>query len=71
MRDETRIMHAETNISGSMIMLADATDVYAPMPAGFFIYVENADETYRKALAEGATAVSELQDRCCLQSLDL
>ncbi|XZF14629.1 VOC family protein [Chitinophagaceae bacterium MMS25-I14] len=59
MRDETIIMHAEVMIEGSIIMFADSTDQFPPQPAGMFIYVADADITYRKALLAGATSVME------------
>ncbi|MDB5193810.1 MAG: hypothetical protein JWQ96_3373 [Segetibacter sp.] len=58
-RGEEGIMHAEVKIGDSIIMLADATDNFKPMPAGMFVYVENADETYLEAINEGATSVME------------
>ncbi len=63
MRDENTIMHAEITIGNSTIMFADGTEQYKPQPAGIFIYVSNADETYQKALAEGAVSVNELSDQ--------
>ncbi len=57
------IMHAEINIGGSTIMFADATEQYPPRPAGMFIYVQDADETYARALYEGATAISPMADQ--------
>jgi len=57
MRDETTIMHAEVNIKGSTIMFADCTDTYARQNAGLFIYVDSCDETYQKALDNGAESV--------------
>ena len=55
MRDEQLIMHAEISIGTSVIMLADATDVYRAQPAGLFVYVGDCDEVYKNALANGAT----------------
>jgi PhnB protein len=40
-------------------MFADSTAEYPPMNAGFFIYVEDADITYNKALDNGATVVTQ------------
>ncbi len=57
------IMHAEINIGGSTIMLADATEQYPHRPAGLFVYVPDADETYARALRAGATPVSPLADQ--------
>lgn len=55
MRDEHTIMHAEISIGSSVIMLADATETYKPQPAGLFVYVDDCDAVYAKALANGAT----------------
>ncbi|HVX27710.1 MAG TPA: VOC family protein [Parafilimonas sp.] len=63
MRDENIIMHAEIKIGNSIIMFADSTDEYAPMNAGIFIYVEDADVTYKKALNNGASAVTQLANQ--------
>jgi PhnB protein len=63
MRDEHTIMHAEIMIGESTIMFADATDQYPPRNAGFFIYADNADQTYQKAIDEGATVLTILADQ--------
>jgi len=63
MRDENTIMHAEIRIGDSVIMLADATSHFEPRPAGLFVYVEDADETYHKAIAEGATSITPMSDQ--------
>ena len=61
MRDgESTIMHAEIKIGNSIIMFAESTAEYKPMNAGLFIYVEDADITYKKAIDEGAVVVTEL-----------
>ena len=53
MRDENTIMHAEIMIGGSTIMLADSTGEINVSTAGLFIYVDDADETFKKAIDEG------------------
>ena len=63
MRDEKLIMHAELKIGNSIIMLADSTDQHESNNAGLFIYVEDADATYKKAIDKGATVVTELSDQ--------
>lgn len=55
-RSENMIMHAELRIGDSVIMLADPTGEIIARPSGIYIYVENLDETYKKALDAGATA---------------
>jgi PhnB protein len=63
MRDENVIWHAEIMIGNdSTIMFADATKDYSPSTGSFFIYVDNADETFAKAISEGATVVKEITD---------
>jgi len=63
MRDEITVMHSEINIGGSVIMFADSTDEYPEQLGVFFIYVDDADETYKSALNEGATVVTELTNQ--------
>ena len=63
MRDEHTIMHAEIMIGGSTIMFADSTDTYGVRNAGMFIYVDDADETFKKAIDSGAAVVTEMADQ--------
>jgi uncharacterized glyoxalase superfamily protein PhnB len=43
-------------------MFADTTEKITSQTAGLFIYVDNADETFKMAIEEGATVVSEVSD---------
>jgi PhnB protein len=63
MRTETIIRHGEIEIGDSTIMFADSTDEIKPSPAGLFIYVANADETYKKAIEAGASSLMEPGDQ--------
>jgi uncharacterized glyoxalase superfamily protein PhnB len=56
-----KIMHAEIEIGDSVIMLTDAEREPA-QPARLFLYVDNVDKTFAKALKAGATAVMEPQN---------
>jgi PhnB protein len=58
-RSEGIIMHGELCIGDSVIMFADTSEEFSARPAGFFIYVENVDETYKKALELGAYSLRE------------
>ena len=61
MRDDAdKVMHAEIMIGGNTIMLAEASEQWGTANANIFIYVPDADETYKKALAEGAISLMEL-----------
>ena len=57
-RDEHLIMHGELKIGDAVIMYADATEKYGARPAGMFLYVENVDGIYKKALEKGAKSLT-------------
>lgn len=59
-KEGERIRHAEIMIGKSTIMFTEATDEWKPQTANLFVYVENADETFQKALNAGATVVMDL-----------
>jgi PhnB protein len=58
-RSEGVIMHGELRIGDAVIMFADTTPDIDARPAGIFIYVVDVDETYKKALAMGASSLRE------------
>src|SRR5512133_2457959 len=47
---------AELRIGDSLIMVSSATD-REPFPAFLYVYVDDADQTYRRALTAGATTL--------------
>lgn len=55
--------HAELRIGDSMLMLSEARDQWKPMPSVLYLYVEDTDATYKKALAAGATSLMEPADQ--------
>ncbi|HZW64464.1 MAG TPA: VOC family protein [Hanamia sp.] len=61
--DGHTIRHAEMDISGSVIMCAQSTDQFPAQTANLFVYVDDADETYAKALENGATSINEPADQ--------
>src|SRR2546423_9642364 len=62
-RADGSVMHAEVAIGDSIVMTGEPTGEITAMPASIFLRVADADETYRKALAAGATSVSEPKDQ--------
>lgn len=56
--------HVQAQIGDSVVVLS-ATDPPHEMAtkASIYVYVEDVDATYKRALAEGATSVSEPADR--------
>lgn len=63
MRDDTHIMHGELLLGESTIMFADSTEDFKTQTAGLFVYVQDADETYNKALEEGATSLTAMSNQ--------
>lgn len=63
MREEGIVMHAELRMGESIVMLAEATEQYPASPAGMFIYVADADATFKKAVEAGATVIMPLADQ--------
>ncbi len=61
--DNKTVMHSEIQISGSTIMLSEATEEWKTKTGNFFVYVENADETYNGAVENGATILRELSNQ--------
>lgn len=61
--DNQIIMHAEVQINGCNIMFADVNEFYDVANANLFIYVEDADATFQKAIEKGATVINELADQ--------
>lgn len=61
--DQTTVMHSEIVIGGSTIMFTDATEEWPVQTANLFIYVDNVDERFKKAVDSGAMVVMELSDQ--------
>lgn len=60
MRDENTLGHCEMNIGGSTIMFSEVSKEWTAQTANLFIYVENADETFKKAIDNGAEIIMPL-----------
>ena len=61
--EDGSIGHCEAQIRGSTIMFAGSGGPWKPRTADMFVYVDDADEVYKKALSEGATTVLEPADQ--------
>jgi PhnB protein len=57
------VMHAELKIGDSVIMFSEAAGDYKPNPTMLYVYVDDVDAVYKKALEAGATSVSEPKDQ--------
>ena len=54
-----KLMHAEVGIDDTVVMLADGTEGWPPIPSYVHVYVADVDATYRRALEAGAESVQE------------
>ncbi len=51
--------HAEIKIGNSIVMMADSTPQYNPIPSQLYIYVENVEDYYRRGLKAGGISEQE------------
>ena len=56
---EGRVAHAEVKVGDSIVMMSDATAQFPPMPGNLYVYVEDVDMVYKRALEAGAASVSQ------------
>jgi PhnB protein len=52
----------EMRIGDSIVMISDGGGAREAMPAFLYVYVENADETYQRAIAAGAESIERPAD---------
>lgn len=57
------INHGEVKIGDSVIMMGKSSKDYPPVPAMIYIYVENTDEAYNKAIKNGAKSIMKPADQ--------
>jgi uncharacterized glyoxalase superfamily protein PhnB len=62
-REDSTLMHAEIFIGNSLLMMGQANQSWDALPAALYLWVENVDETYAKALAAGATSKGAPEDK--------
>ncbi len=58
-----RIAHAEVKVGDSVVMMADASPENKAMPSQLYVYVDDVDMVYKRALEAGATSVTEPKDQ--------
>ena len=57
------IMHAEVKIGDSVVMMGEARGEHKPMPCSIYLYVNDADTVYKRALQAGAASTMEPADQ--------
>lgn len=63
-RPDGKIAHADVRVGDSVIMLAEASTSWPPMPGAIYLYVHNTDTTYQAALQLGGASLMEPADQC-------
>ncbi|MDE3166621.1 MAG: VOC family protein [Acidobacteriota bacterium] len=59
---EGAVMHAEVRVGDSLIMLGQAGGTSKALPAALYVWIEDVDEVYGRALAAGAASQSAPKD---------
>ena len=63
MEDHGKIMHAEFQIGDTIIMIGNGNENSRLFPSMLYVYVEDTDKTYKKAIEAGAKSIMEPQDK--------
>lgn len=58
-----KIGHAELKIGDSTVMIGDAMMDFRPMQASLYVYVEDVDKTFQRAIQAGAKSIKEPMDQ--------
>jgi PhnB protein len=57
------VLHAELTIGDSVLMVGQANDQWKPLLGALYLWIEDVDATYEKALAAGGTSQSPPSDK--------
>lgn len=61
-REDGSVMHTEIMIGDSVIMMGEPLPEFPAMPSTLYVYVDDCDKTYQKALELGGVSVAEPED---------
>ena len=62
-RPDGAVMHAEVRIGDSRIMFGEPMGDFKPMPSSVYLYLNEVDATYKRAIAAGGTSLMEPADQ--------
>ena len=60
---DNTVMHAEITLGDSLVMLGQAGAHVAARPAALYLWIDDVDATYARALKAGATSESAPEDK--------
>lgn len=63
LRPDGHVMHAEMRIGDSIIMISDASSEHYAMPTMLYLYLDEVDRFYQRAIDAGATSIMEPKDQ--------
>ena len=58
-----RVMHAEMTLGDSLVMIGQCTTQYPSRPCALYLWVDDVDATFRKAVEAGGTVESAPEDK--------
>ncbi|MGN6315734.1 VOC family protein [Trinickia sp.] len=61
--EKGRIRHAQVKVGDSFVMLTDGNDDCTPAPASFYLYLNDVDAAYARALRAGGESIMEPADQ--------
>lgn len=62
-RPDGAVMHAEVRIGDSRVMMGEPVGEWKAMPCAIYVYVDDTDAVYKRALQAGATSFMEPADQ--------
>ena len=61
--DDNSVMHAEVKVGDSLVMLGQSGGEFKALQAAFYLWVQDVDQVYAKALAAGGTSQSPPENK--------
>jgi PhnB protein len=58
-----KVQHAQVVIGDSNVMMGEAPAGFDPMPSTLYLYVEDADASFKQAVDAGGTVIEELTNK--------
>lgn len=59
MRPDGAVLHAQVRVGDSPIMMGEASEMWPAMPGSIYLYLEDVDDAYNRAIRAGATTIME------------
>src|SRR6516225_8207899 len=61
--EDKAVMHAEVEIGDSLVMIGQAGGQWKALSGAIYLWIDDVDQVYAKALAAGATSLSAPEDK--------